>query len=95
MVDTRHGDAHDPIEIGALWEHNKGPSSQGGDWWLTLPVDVQGSSPADDEAAPAHTGKVTHDLTDGSGDRVIEVGSFTIRVGKDKLKDAGSRHAPG
>jgi hypothetical protein len=94
LVDCRLGQRNDPIETGALWEHGKGPSSQDGDWWLILPVDVAAGSLADDAAPPEFNGKVTQDLIDGKGDRVIEAGSFTIRVGKEQLKDAGQRPSP-
>jgi hypothetical protein len=91
----RNGNASDPVDVGAVWESGHGPESQAGDWWLILPVDVaesDRSSIADSEAAPAeHTGSVTSDLIDAKGNRVIEVGELTLRVGRNSLKQAGQR----
>jgi hypothetical protein len=84
--------SHDPVEAGALWESGRGPESRPGDWWLILPVGVPEKSRAalpDDQEPKEHTGKVTHDLVDAEGARVIEVGELTIRVGN--LQNAGTR----
>jgi hypothetical protein len=44
------------------------------------------------DAAPSeHTAKVSQDLIDADGNRVIEVGELTVRIGRDNLKDAGQR----
>ncbi|MDZ8258029.1 hypothetical protein [Nostoc sp. ChiQUE01b] len=94
LVTHRDGKSDDPIEIGALWESGHGPDSQPGDWWLSLPVGVLEAKRlaiAQTEKPQEHTGKVTQDLIDAEGDRIIEVGELTIRVGKDSLKDAGKR----
>ena len=93
-----HRDARkdDPIDIGALWESATGPDSNAGDWWLILPVDVaenERSSLPDGQEPTTHTGKVTQDLIDADGCRIIEVGELTIRVGKDALASAGTRPA--
>ena len=89
----RNGEPRDPVEIGALWESGRGPDSQAGDWWLILPAGVpfdRRASVADDEAAPEDwLGTVTNDLIDADGNRMIEVGELTIRVGR--LEDAGKR----
>jgi hypothetical protein len=98
LVTHRHGDVDDPIDIGALWESGHGPDSQPGDWWLILPVGVpqQERSTLADDATPAeHAGKVTQDLIDADGRRIIEVGELTIRVGADSLRSAGTRPQPG
>lgn len=91
----RNGSSDDPVEAGAIWESGKGPDkSEAGDWWLILPVDVKAADRASvaDDATPAeHTGKVTNDLIDAEGNRVIEVGELTIRAGKSKLGNAGDR----
>jgi hypothetical protein len=90
----RNGQANDPLEVGALWEAGHGPDSQPGDWWLILPIDVPASARAniaDDVTPEEHTGKVSQDLIDAEGNRIIEVGELTIRVGKGGLKDAGER----
>lgn len=92
------GSSDDPIDVGALWESGKGPDSQPGDWWLILPVDVsqsQRGSLQDTDTPQEHTGKVTQDLIDAEGNRVIEVGELTIRVGRDDLMSAGDRPARG
>lgn len=94
LVTHRNGESDDPIAIGALWESGHGPDSKPGDWWLSLPVGVpeaQRAALADAEKPEEHTGKVSQDLIDAEGHRIIEVGELTIRVGKDNLKDAGKR----
>jgi len=87
----RAGLSQEPIVAGALWEAGNAPDkAEFGDWWLTLPVGVTDNDAA--EAAPVsnHAGKVTHDLSDAKGRRVIEVGEFTLRV-KTELGNAGER----
>jgi hypothetical protein len=94
VVLHRNGQANDPLDVGALWEAGHGPDSQAGDWWLILPVDIPESDRATiaNNATPKeHTGKVSQDLIDAEGNRIIEVGELTIRVGKDSLKNAGER----
>ncbi|ESA32884.1 hypothetical protein N836_24155 [Leptolyngbya sp. Heron Island J] len=90
----RNGQAQDPLEVGALWEMGKGPDSQPGDWWLILPAEVpsEARGAIDEDAKPKpYEGKVTQDLIDAEGNRIIEVGELTIRVGKDNLQKAGER----
>ena len=92
----RNGDAADPLELGCLWEAGGAPDAQAGDWWLILPVGVPEGDRAEASGAaapPQHTGPATNDLIDADGNRVIEVGELTIRVGRDSLKDAGERPA--
>lgn len=94
MMVHRNGQGNDPVEIGSLWESGHGPDSQAGDWWLILPVDIPESERATiagDATPQEHTGKVSQDLIDAEGNRIIEVGELTIRVGKDSLKNAGER----
>lgn len=87
--DGRHDE---PVDVGALWADGEGPEAKEGDWWLILPVGASTKPPAGEKDAPtAHKGKVTQDLTDASGNRWIEAGELTVRVGTDKLKDAGKR----
>lgn len=98
LLTHRHGESDDPIDIGALWESGHGPDSQPGDYWLILPVDVaqaQRATLAEEATPQEHTGKVTQDLTDAEGNRVIEIGQLTIRVGSNVLQDAGTRPASG
>jgi hypothetical protein len=97
LVAHRDGAFDDPIDLGAVWEAGRGPDSEPGDWWLILPVGVASSSRATiaDSATPEeHTGKVTNDLIDADGNRMIEVGEITIRVGRDSLRNAGERPTP-
>ena len=96
VVTHRDQRADDAIDIGALWESAHGPDSKAGDWWLILPVGVDDAAreSIDDKAVPTeHGGKVTQDLIDADGNRVIEVGELTIRVGRDALAAAGTRPA--
>ena len=94
LLTQRNGSADDPIDVGALWESGHGPDSEAGDWWLILPVDVP---PAQRVAIPdtvtpeEHNARATNDLIDADGNRVIEVGELTIRVGRDSLGNAGER----
>ncbi|MBE9111413.1 hypothetical protein IQ273_18575 [Nodosilinea sp. LEGE 07298] len=91
----RNGQNNDPVEVGSLWESGHGPDSQAGDWWLILPVDVPESERAtiaNDAIPEEYTGKVSQDLIDAEGNRIIEVGELTIRVAeKNQLKAAGIR----
>jgi hypothetical protein len=92
LVSHRDGRHDEPIDVGALWADGEGPESKDGDWWLILPVGASTSPPADEKTAPtAHTGQVTQDLIDASGNRWIEAGELTVRVGTGKLKNAGER----
>lgn len=91
----REGQSDDPVDVGALWESGSAPDgSLAGDWWLSLPSAVEPARRArveDGETVPPYAGKVTQDLIDADGNRVIEVGELTIRVGRDVLRDAGER----
>jgi hypothetical protein len=93
----RHGDPNDPIDIGAVWGSGKGPDSNPGDWWLILPADPSNVKTAAMSGAAAATEpndfNATNDLIDASGDRVIEVGRLSVRVGAKKLGKAGTRPA--
>ncbi|MEV0154968.1 hypothetical protein AB0H57_14645 [Micromonospora sp. NPDC050686] len=92
----RNGRPDDPVDVGALWPSGHAPVSEPGDWWLSLPVGVATGdrSSVSDGAVPAdHAGKVAHDLTDGDGNRVIELGELTVRVGRAKLQGRGHRPA--
>jgi hypothetical protein len=93
VMTHRNGQAIDPIDIGALWEAGQGPDSQPGDWWLILPAGVpeeQRASTEEEEPAE-YTGQVSQDLIDADGNRIIEVGELTIRIGRDSLSQAGER----
>jgi hypothetical protein len=92
LVSHRKGLKDEAIDVGALWGPDQRPESQAGDWWLILPVGAPTTPPTDEKTAPSeHTGHVVQDLIDAKGNRYLEVGELTIRVGPDKLKDAGQR----
>jgi hypothetical protein len=93
----RHGLPEDPVDVGALWPAGQGPDAQPGDWWLSLPVGVpaqQRSAAGQDETPTPHSGKVSNDLVDADGHRVIELANLRVRIGPDGLADAGTRPAP-
>jgi hypothetical protein len=93
VLTHRNGERDDPIDIGAVWESGHGPDTVAGDWWLILPVDVDSAkrtSLGEKDVPQEHKGSVTNDLIDAEGNRVIEVGELTIRVGN-VLQDAGKR----
>jgi hypothetical protein len=95
----RDGKCDDPIDVGALWPSGKGPDqAAAGDWWLILPSEVTAnertSLPDTTTTPPAdYTGKVTHDLIDADGNRVIELGELTVRIGRGALQGPGVRPA--
>jgi hypothetical protein len=92
VVTHRDGRSDDAIDVGALWASARGPDSEAGDWWLILPVGfdrAKRESIADDAVPTEHTGKVTQDLIDADGNRVIELGELTVRVGRNALATAG------
>ena len=98
LLEHRNGSSSDPIDIGALWDWGRAPDSQPGDYWLILPAAIpadQRSSLESDDTPANPVGKATNDLIDADGNRVIEVGTLTIRVGADALTDAGTRPAIG
>ena len=99
VVTHRDGRPDEAIDIGAIWESGHGPDSDPGDWWLILPVGLQPQSDRASltrEAQPQeHGGVATNDLIDAEGNRVIELGELTIRVGRDQLQNAGTRPARG
>jgi hypothetical protein len=99
-VTHRRASNLDPIEIGALWQTDHAPDeAKLGDWWLSLPAESPaGNAPKPDsqDAPEDYSGKVTHDLVQADGVRIIEVGEFTIRVRQNRLGKAGKRpDAPG
>ena len=94
-VAHRNFETDDPIDLGSFWQSGHGPEqAEDGDWWLSLPAEAPtGNAPnAKKKGAPNdYSGKVTHDLIDFNGNRVIEAGAFTIRIGKGNLGSAGTR----
>jgi len=95
LVEHRDGRRDEPIDVGALWDTGKAPESKAGDWWLILPVAPPTDPPPDTGSPKDPTGgKVTNDLIDTDGNRVIELGTLTVRVGPDTLAKTGSRPEP-
>ncbi|MBZ4422790.1 hypothetical protein [Myxococcus sp. RHSTA-1-4] len=88
------GREDDPVDLGAVWESGHAPDSRPGDWWLILPADVPPSRrqtlPAGQQPAEP-SGLATNDLIDADGNRVIEVGRLTVRIGETLLKGPGTR----
>jgi hypothetical protein len=94
----RDGRGDDPVDTGAIWASGHGPANaKAGDWWLILPAEVPEADRAaipDTKVPEDYTGTATNDLIDADGNRCIEVGRLTVRVGKDGLQAAGTRPAP-
>ena len=96
LVAHRLGDPDDIVDVGALWERGQAPASKPGDYWLILPAGIDEddrAQVADDQKPKEPGGKATNDLIDADGNRVIEVGNLTVRVGADRLRPAGTRPA--
>jgi len=94
MVEHVNSREDDAVDVGALWTSDNLPDqAQLGDWWLSLPATtVQGSLDDNNTGTPdAYSDKVSQDLIDASGNRVIEVGALTIRISTDGLPNAGTR----
>ncbi len=93
----RNGELSDALDIGAVWEWdsgNTGPDAEPGDYWLALPAEVpagQRERIEDGDSPLTYNGKVSQDLIDADGNRVIEVGELTVRVGD--MQNAGTRPA--
>lgn len=98
LVTHRLSQANQPIDVGSVHEHSLGPQgAEEGDWWLSLPLfstNQEPVEPATDEEPTPYTGKISQDLTTTAGQRYIEVGELTIRVGQDALKSAGPDMRP-
>jgi hypothetical protein len=96
LLAHRNGNSDDLIDTGALWERDAAPTSNPGDYWLILPAAIPAADReqvADDQKPKAPGGKATNDLIDADGNRVIEVGTLTVRVGAASLQEAGTRPA--
>lgn len=96
LLAHRRGMELEPVDVGALWDSGRGPDSQPGDYWLSLPIGVDKGKRAeagdDDQPAP-YSGSASNDLIDADGNRVIEVGSLSIKV-PSKASQAGTRPTP-
>jgi hypothetical protein len=96
LVEHRQGAPDDPIDIGALWNAADVPAAaQAGDWWLILPANASPTDrfSSDSDTPKAYSDVATHDLIDAGGNRIVEVGALTVRVGKSNLTKAGGRPA--
>lgn len=94
LLVPRQGRADDPVDVGALWREGEGPAARAGDWWLHLPAGVpvaQRAGVGDDRPGADPGDRASNDLTDADGNRVIEVGELTVRVGAAALHGTGTR----
>ncbi|MFT8245003.1 hypothetical protein [Roseomonas sp. BN140053] len=96
MLGFRNGLATEPYEFGATWGPGARMTPQAGDWWLCLPRNAPAAAlPPTDTAdhEPGPDTPATHDLIDAAGNRVIQVGKLTLRIGPDADAKAGTRPA--
>jgi hypothetical protein len=96
LLAHRNGNSDDLIDAGALWERGEAPASSPGDYWLILPAAIPKADReqvADDQKPKDPGGRATNDLIDADGNRIIEVGKLTVRVGTASLQEAGTRPA--
>lgn len=94
VLEHRNGYPDDPLDVGAVWEWTKGPDTQPGDYWLILPAAIPSdkrASVADGAVPDDPSGKVTNDLIDADGNRIIELATLTVRVGKNSLNDVSQQ----
>lgn len=86
------GSSYHSVVAGCLWDDGQEPTNADeGDWWLSLPTDVENIDAGDPAEVPLPSGPASHDLIDGSGGRAIHVAGFTITVGKGLMPEVGSR----
>jgi len=93
VVDVHYReDVSQTIVAGCLWDDGAEPSSEFGDWWLSLPTQVDTPEGIDDSRdAVAPSGPASHDLIALSGTRAVHVRGLRISVGEGKLPDVGTR----
>lgn len=107
LVAHNLGSADDGVVSGYLWSKLPDfppPPNHPGDWWLSLPIDLDPTSlPADQTQftriddwekfkwAEFDKTKAVNDLTAGNGHRVIDVKGLKISVGAGKLAAVGTR----
>ncbi|WP_207537833.1 hypothetical protein [Sabulicella rubraurantiaca] len=94
MLGYRNGNHADPFEMGATWGPGQRMNPRPGDWWLCLPRDASTSALENGDMQghePGPDAKATHDLIDAAGNRVIQVGKLTLRIGQDDNAKAGTR----
>jgi hypothetical protein len=91
VVQLNHdGDPRNAVVAGCVWEEGSEPKSRAGDWWLTLPTKVTPATEGEG-VAPEPTGKVSSDLVDATGARVLNVLGFELTVGEDLMPGVGAR----
>ncbi|MBC7477093.1 MAG: hypothetical protein H7317_03245 [Pseudorhodobacter sp.] len=94
LLAYRGGNPNDPVDLGSFRAAaDQVPAdAQSGDWWLILPaMGAMGDAPDESSPVPSPGTTASDDLIDNEGNRVIEVGSLTVRVGQGALNDAGTR----
>ncbi|MFJ8675625.1 hypothetical protein [Streptomyces sp. NPDC093589] len=97
VVSLHYREEHqNAVVAGAIWDDGTAPRSHLGDWWLSLPTNlagtgIAGESAPDPTSAPRPSGPASHDLTNGLGNRVIQVGGLRITVGRALMKPVGQR----
>jgi hypothetical protein len=94
LLAHRNGNSDDLVDAGALWERGTAPASNPGDYWLILPAAIPAADRrevADEEKPKEPAGKASNDLIDADGNRIIAVGTLTVRVGAAGLQEAGTR----
>jgi hypothetical protein len=94
MMGFRQGAGTEPFVLGSTWGAGPRMQPQAGDWWLCLPrgaatADLAPGDRGDHEPGP--DAPATHDLIDAAGNRVIQVGKLTLRIGPDDNAKAGTR----
>jgi hypothetical protein len=94
LLTYRGGDPADPVDLGSFrGRSDEAPKeARTGDWWLILPAggDIDSRQDGQDPVAPPD-GPASDDLIDSHGNRIIEVGSLSIRVGEKALDSPGIR----
>jgi hypothetical protein len=85
LLAHNRGLTNDAMVAGFLWAENprlEPPENKPGDYWLCLPTELTNGLPS---------GKGVNDLTDASGQRVIQAKGLKIFVGDDGLAEVGKR----
>jgi hypothetical protein len=85
LLSHNQSDTNDAIVSGFLWSQKPPytpPENLAGDYWLCLPTALTNDLPS---------GKGANDLTDKSGQRVIQAKGLQIFVGDGQLPDVGKR----
>lgn len=94
VLHVNHGDdVRNAVVAGCLWGDGDEPSSEPGDFWLTLPTGVSAAEASDDPASQRPAGKVSSDLIDGRGVRQLGVRSLHVHVGEASMPEVGDRPA--